>query len=381
MRPTEAHLKTQYSDLSGHVPAVVLNWNGWEDTLDCLRSIKGSEHAGFVPVVVDNGSDAESLECLKEGCKQIFSKTLFLKKGDLEKRKAVLRDEVGNYPGGDLLVFIENGENLGFARGNNVGLRFAELIGAEWVMVLNNDTVVAPEMFRELRAFREAHREFVAITPQIRYYEPNTRIQNCGGDLTYFGSRKYRFAGKDASGLPKLDSLPVTFVTGCALLFKYTVTGALSEDFFFGEEDYEFSLRMKKRGLKMACAYGAVVHHRMGSSAGRHSRPVGSILAHYANRLVNTRAYYSNLRWQVTKLLAYLRLPVLLRQNGVGVGKSIFIVRRTEAYLQAHERVSRADYESLINGDPQTGSQPDGDGENSGETAFLGAKREHGAAD
>lgn len=332
----------------GPVPVVALNWNGGQDTLECLRSIKGSEHSGFLPVVVDNGSDEGSLERLKDGCKEIFSTVLLLKRGELEERGAALKDEIAGYASEDLLVFIENGENLGFAKGNNVGVRFAELLGAEWAMLLNNDTVVAPEMFRELRVFQEAHPEFVAVTPQIRYYEPKTRIQNCGGDLTYFGSRKYRFAGKDASTLPKTGYSPVTFVTGCALLFKHRITGALCEEFFFGEEDYEFSLRMKKRGLQMACAYGAVVHHKIGSSIGRSSRPLGGILVQYASRLINTRNYYSRFRWEMTRVLAYLYLPVLLARNGIDPRSTVSAIRRIERQLKGKGGINAAEFQATI---------------------------------
>ncbi len=293
------------------IPVLILNWNGEGDTVECLKSIRRSAPAGFVPVVIDNGSKPESVERLKQECNLI-------------------------------------GENLGFARANNVGIKFAESIGAEWVMLLNNDTVVSPEAFQELRRFLGNHPSFTAITGQIRYYSPNTRIQNCGGDLTYFGSRKYRFANMDASALPKSDFSVITFLTGCALLFKYTVTGALTEDFFFGEEDYEFSLRMRQLGLEMACAHGAVVYHKVGASIARSSRPLGAILVHYASRLINTRNHYSKARWHATRILAYLYLPVLLVRNGIDPRKSISAIRRVESHLRRHHSVARNEFQSLV---------------------------------
>src|SRR5206468_7870337 len=138
---------------------------------------------------------------------------------------------------------------------------------------------------------------------QIRYYEPDTRIQNCGGDLTYFGSRKYKFANQNVSALPRSESSPITFITGCALLFKHSVTGPLSEDFFFGEEDYEFSLRLRRLGLEMACVHTAAIYHKVGTSIKRSSKPLGAIAVHYASRLIDTRNYYSRLRWHATRLL------------------------------------------------------------------------------
>jgi GT2 family glycosyltransferase len=340
--------QVETSNPDGFIPVVILNWNGEADTVECLKSIRRSAPAGFVPVLVDNGSNPESVERLKCESRLVFDRILYLRESELSASRGALRTEFSAYLGEDSLVFIENGENLGFAKGNNVGVRFAELVGAEWVMLLNNDTVVPPEAFQELRTFMRDHPSFTTITPQIRSYRPNTRIQNCGGDLTYFGSRRYKFANLDASALPATDFSVITFVTGCALLFKYKVMGTLTEDFFFGEEDYEFSLRMRKLGLAMACAHKAVIFHKGGATIGRSSRPLGGILVQYVSRLINIRNYYSMVRWQLTRVLAYLYLPVLLARSGISLRRSLEVIRRVEAYLKRNRGVDRADFQAMI---------------------------------
>ena len=148
--------------------------------------------------------------------------------------------------------------------------------------------------------------------------------------------------------LPELDYSVVTFLTGCALLFKYKVTGALTEDFFFGEEDYEFSLRMKNLGLQMACAHGAVVYHKVGATIGRNSTRLGAVVLQYVSRLINTRNHYSNLRWQATRILAYLYLPVLLGKNGIDPRRSVGAIRRVESYLKQNRGVDRAEFREMI---------------------------------
>lgn len=332
----------------GAIPVVILNWNGEEDTIECLKSIRESAPAGFAPVVVDNGSNPESVERLKRECSLVFSRILFLSATELSALGDTQVAEFREHLGEDSLVFIDNGENLGFAKGNNVGIRFAELVGAEWVMLLNNDTVVAPETFQELRRFVRTYPSFTAITPQIRHYTPRTRIQNCGGDLTYFGSRRYKFANRDASDLPKSDFSAITFITGCALLFKHKLTGALTEDFFFGEEDYELSLRMRRLGLGMACAYRAVVYHKVGATVGKNSKPLGAILVHYINRLINTRNYYSPGRWHATRLLAYLCLPLLLARNGIDLRQSLSAILSVDEYVARHKSVAKEEFQCLI---------------------------------
>jgi GT2 family glycosyltransferase len=330
------------------IPIVILNWNGEHDTLECLKSIRNSVPAGFVPVLVDNGSDSDSVERLKRACGQIYSKILYLKRSELSASQDRHDAGFAEHLDDDALVFIENGENLGFAKGNNVGVRFAELVGSDWVMLLNNDTVVSTDAFQELRKFLWSRPSVAAVAPQVRQYNAGTRIQNCGGDLTYFGSRKYRFANMDASALPKSDFSVVTFLTGCALLFKYKVTGMLTEDFFFGEEDYEFALRMRRLGLEMACVHAAIVYHKGGATIRRSSNHLGSILVQYVSRLLNTRNYYTTARWHATRMMAYLYLPILLGRKGIDPRKSISIIRRTESYLQSHRNVGRMDHECLI---------------------------------
>jgi GT2 family glycosyltransferase len=339
---------TQATKPENCVPVVILNWNGEDDTIECLKSLRGSVPAGFVPVLVDNGSEREGVDRLKRECGGMFGRILFLQGSALSTGSGTERSDFREYMGEDSLVFIENRENLGFAKGNNVGIRFAELVGAEWVMLLNNDTVVSPDAFQELRKFRDAHPTFVAITPQIRHYKQSATIQNCGGDLTYFARQKYKFANMDASAASTSEFSVITFITGCALLFRYKVTVSLTEDFFFGEEDYEFSLRMKKRGLKMACAHRAIIYHKLGSTIGRSSKRFGNILVYYVNRLINTRNYYSSIRWHTTRILAYLYLPFLLAKSGLNPRHSIVAIRKVQSYITNHSGVTKAEFQSLI---------------------------------
>jgi len=330
------------------IPVIILNWNGESDTVECLKSIKRGALSGFLPVLVDNGSESESLDRLKAECSQIFSKVLFLRKNELSAFLWPEIEALRSYLDDESLIFVENGENLGFARANNLGIRFAQLVGSPWVMLLNNDTVVESDMFRELRSFRDTHPSFVAITPQIRHYGKKTIIQNCGGDLTYFARQKYKFEDMDASVAESSEFSTITFITGCALLYKYDTTGALAEDFFFGEEDYEFSLRMKKRGLKMACAHRAVVYHKRGVTIGKNAKRFGNILLYYVNRLIDTRNYYSSARWHATRILAYLYLPFLFAKSGINPLHSITAMRRVQAYIKRHHGVSKAEFQSLI---------------------------------
>ena len=114
---------------------VVLNWNGWRDTLECMRSLDSMEYRNWHAVIVDNGSTDDSAKRLREA-----------------------------YP---TVPVIENGKNLGFAAGNNVGIRIARKEGADYVFVLNNDVTVFPDTLSQLVGFAEKHPEAALMSPKI----------------------------------------------------------------------------------------------------------------------------------------------------------------------------------------------------------------------
>lgn len=122
------------------VYVVLLNWNGWHDTLNCVRSLYAMEYTNWHAILVDNGSSDDSVERIREAFPHI---------------------EV-----------IKNGKNLGFATGNNVGIRSALQRGADYVLVLNNDTTVLPDSVREFVRFAEKHPDAAMIGPKILGRDP-----------------------------------------------------------------------------------------------------------------------------------------------------------------------------------------------------------------
>lgn len=330
------------------IPIIILNWNGEDDTIECLNSINQSSKSGFITVLIDNGSTPESLERLKNKCKIIYKNIIFLNKTQILNCQKSFLQLLSVSLTDETLVFIEIGENLGFAKGNNIGIKFAELLESEWVLLLNNDTVVLKNTFYNLAKFIKENPSIKAITPQIRYFEPNTKIWNCGGDLTYFGRQKYNFADRDFTYLPTTGFSKITFITGCALLFNYKETGVLSEKYYFGEEDYEFSLRMKKNGFQMVCVYDSIIYHKIGISRKKNYNPLGAIYIYYINRLINTRNYYSSQRWHILKIFSYIYLPILLLKNRINPLKSISLIFKINLYIRCNTSVSGTEYHNSM---------------------------------
>lgn len=274
--------------------AVILNWNGGADTVTCLESLSVQTARSLQIVVVDNGSEDGSVARIRNWSSD------------------------QQVP----IEVIENGANLGFAAGSNVGIRHALAAEADSVMLLNNDTVLAPDVIEILTRFLDEHPDYWAVTGQIRYADRPV-IWNCGGDLTWFGSRRYLFGEQPVASTPQTGWRRITFMTGCAALVRASVfrrEGLLTERFFFGEEDYEFSLRMKRARCLMACRFDAVIHHKVGSSIDRVAPggALGRYYIYYLNRFIDMREHYSRPVWWVWRWasLAYV-LPRLKMSRGL----------------------------------------------------------------
>jgi GT2 family glycosyltransferase len=282
------------------VCAVILNWNGGEDTVKCLQSLSLQTLKPARIVVVDNGSTDDSLA------------------------------RIGEWK--DVHV-IASSDNLGFAAGSNLGIRYALGAGADLVFLLNNDTVLEPGALAHLVDFMTAHPEHVACTGQIRYLGRPV-VWNCGGDLTWFGSRRYLFGESPVSVVPQTGWRPITFITGAAMLVRtstFATHGLFTERFFFGEEDYEFSQRLKRAGLRVACVFEAVIHHKVGSSIDRAapSRALGRYYVYYLNRFIDMRSYYPRPIWWVWRMASLVFvIPRLKVSRGFSWSAAWLLARR-----------------------------------------------------
>lgn len=265
---------------------IILNWNGWPLTKQCLESLYNSSTKKFIILLVDNGSkdDCHHIrnwasensddfqEYSREQALQVYFKSI---------EKPSFR-----------LALITNGENLGFAKANNVGIKIALNNKARYVLLLNNDTIVTNNALALMLSFIESNSRFVAVVPQIRYVDPPDTIWCCGGELNGF-YEYYHYKGKSIKDLNvKLEGFKeITFGTGCALLFNVQQVGLLTEKFFFGEEDFELSLRLKKSGKKMACVLDAVIYHNESASINKSSRYLNKIFLHKLNRFIDIKTY------------------------------------------------------------------------------------------
>jgi GT2 family glycosyltransferase len=327
------------------ISIIILDFDGANDTIACVESLLLSVEKNFNLIIIENGSDEDNFKSLYKWCLSKFDFIHTL--SDSEAESTIIEDLSFSKR---ILTFIKNSENFGFAIANNIGARFALLNGSEQILLLNNDTIVTPDFLDELSMFSIKYPEYVALTPMICLAEPKNIIWNCGGKVTWFGNRRYFYSGSDISQVPKIAFSEITFITGCALFFKPHRTGFLTEEFFFGEEDFEFSLRLLRKKQKMACVYSSLIYHKVGSSIKRdYDLIYNRLFVHYASRLINHKKYYSKIfRMFIKGLhLAYGFYLTFVRHK-YGLNKSLRFWHRVNIYSNEHDKITKMDFFDIM---------------------------------
>jgi GT2 family glycosyltransferase len=210
---------------------VVLNWNNVADTLRCLEALAASDYEGFEVVIVDNASTDGSVAGLRE-----------------------------RYPA---LTILENERNLGYTGGNNVGIDHALKRGAEYVLLLNDDSVVAPDALSALMAAAADHPEAGFLGAKLLSLDEPTKILSAGGVLAGDWNSAHRGMGERDAG--QYDGLAeVDWLSGCALLVSREAihqVGILDSSFFAYYEDVEWCFRGRRAGFKVVYVPDARVWH------------------------------------------------------------------------------------------------------------------------
>lgn len=281
---------------------VLVNWNGWRDSVECLESVFRQHHGNFGVIVCDNGSTDGSVEQLRawaagerppapaEGALAALSTPPLAKPLPHE----IVPQPAGYRIGPDTprLLIVPTGGNLGFAGGNNVGIRLALADPAcAYVWLLNNDTVVEPDTLQRMQA--TATRAAAGITGSLLcfYHEPD-RIQALGGGtfsryrvygtLLGRGLRRSALKGSEAAAA----GAAMDWVSGASMLVSRRFleeVGELEERYFLYFEEIDWAWRARGR-FPFALAQDAVVYHKAGASTGERSDSAFSIYTMHRSR-------------------------------------------------------------------------------------------------
>ncbi len=295
---------------------LLVNWNGWGDTIECLESVFRYVPAETRVIVCDNDSTDGSVEKIQAWAEGLLDARVPVDH-PLRARswppvakpirwRAYNRHaaEQGGEPDDEArLVLIRTGGNLGFAGGNNVGLRYFLARGeTDYVWLLNNDTVVAPGALEALLE-RMAERPGAGMCGStLLHYEAPNRVQARGGGWYckwvglpwHLGQLGRAGDGVDAGRVERWMS----YVVGASLFVSRPFLeqiGLMCEDYFLFFEETDWALRARGR-FGLAYAHGSVVYHKIGQSIGTSSLPHRKSYTcdfySVRNRLVFTRRYY-----------------------------------------------------------------------------------------
>ena len=217
---------------------IILNWNSHRMTSECISSLLAMDAANFEILLVDNGSTDGSAHMLPQEFPQI--------------------------------TLLSQDTNLGFAAGCNVGVRYALAKGAEYVLLLNNDTFVAPEFLSEMVAVIETDPSIAAVCPKIYFADPPDRLWYAGADFSLWTGTVRHRGWKEIDRGQFDNCQEMTRATGCAMLVRCSAlrdVGLLDEQFWAYAEDLDWSLRFLKLGYRLMYAPKARLWHYDGATS------------------------------------------------------------------------------------------------------------------
>jgi GT2 family glycosyltransferase len=216
---------------SPRVSCIILNWNGWEDTVECLNALRDCTYPQMTVIVVDNGSTD----------------------GSTSKIKAA-------YPE---ILLLESDKNLGFASGNNIGIRIALAQDADYLWLLNNDTRAAPNALSALVAKALTDERIGAVGSVCYYADAPSTVQ------AWAGAHVNLWIGYGRNSTTPRNDDWFHSLYGASILIRRAAienVGMLDEGFFLYWEETEFCLRLRKKGWRLAAAPDSRILHKLGAS-------------------------------------------------------------------------------------------------------------------
>ncbi|MFH1986428.1 MAG: glycosyltransferase family 2 protein [Pseudomonadota bacterium] len=343
------------------VAIILVNWNGWEDTIECLESVFRLDYHHYRVIVVDNASANNSLAFIKEWAEGKRAVNIDpnnplsrLSSPPLPKpvpyveltREAAERGDVaavGNVP----LVLIQSGENLGFAGGNNIGLRLSlRMPETEYAWLLNNDTVVEPGALSALVKRSRAVENCGIVGSTLLFYSDPDTVQALGG-ATF---NKWRAKAKHIGALSKnrelsiseLDEIERTtaYPIGASMLVGTAFlrdVGLMEESYFLYYEELDWVCR----GLphyRAAYAADSLVYHKVGKSAGDESPMSWHFLCR--SRLLFMKRHYSQLLPVLYAVTVWELFKALIKGRKAEQRAHIAVLRNPEAWPSGAYRPS-----------------------------------------
>lgn len=275
---------------------IVLTWNHVKDTLECLRSLAAQTYAPLQVILTDNGSTDDTVDTIRAQFPQAH--------------------------------FIENKQNLGYAQGNNVGLEYALAQGADYILLLNNDTTLAPDCIEKIVADLQANPD-TAAAPKCFFADSPTTIYFAGGELTAWQTKHRGYNQPDRAEFD--TSGDTEWLTGCAIIAPRHVwkrVGMFEPRYFLLFEDTDWSLRARRLGFRLRYVAEAKLWHKASRSFGDMFTPTYAYYyARNALLFIERNFLWRQKRWMYRDALRKLSAPPWLENGAVSPTRTIVLRR------------------------------------------------------
>ncbi|WP_457751204.1 glycosyltransferase family 2 protein [Thermococcus sp.] len=280
------------------VSIIILNWNGWKDTIECLESLYRINYPNYDVIIIDNGSKDDSVEKIKDyarGKIKVSSKffdynpenkpiMVFEISEEEAKRGKFNKPHYDKYDPDRRLILIKNKKNHGFAGGNNIGMKFAlSVLNPEYILLLNNDTIVTPSFLRHL--VESAKDENVGSVQALLLRPDFKTVDSLGQELSTLGAED---SGMGSAYTPLENDLEVFGACAASALYQskaLLLAGLFDESFFILHEDVDLSWRLRLSGYKSILSHNSIVLHRRGiSESPEKKKRKGGVLLYYGRK-------------------------------------------------------------------------------------------------
>jgi GT2 family glycosyltransferase len=334
------------------VAIIIVNYNNWADTLECLESLSQIHYPVYQIIVVDNHSTDDSIFYLTQWavgnlCSwspphpplnyltippagKPLPYQVYRWQGHPNTQEMDFQFHP-DYPANPSdrpprLVIIESDRNGGFAAGNNIGIQYAILQGTEYFLLLNNDTVVTRDFLSPLVKAAQEDKSIGIVGGKIMNYQnPQLIWAAGGGKITRWTSGTHHIGVKEMDGLKYAVRFDCDYITGCLLLIKKEVIdtiGLMKEEYFLYYEETDWNLRAKQAGYRRVYIPEAVIYHKASVSLS----PLNILLTYYytRNRIYLVKQNYRGLLKGITfcYLVGYNLIRVIFNLLMLNISKA-----------------------------------------------------------
>ena len=321
-------MKWRGFNMDPNVSIIIVNWNGWKESIECLESIYQINYPNYNVILVDNNSEDDSIDKIKEYCKgKIQIKSKFIEYNKNNKPLTIIEyseKEINNenheetVPAKKNLILIKNDSNYGFAKGNNIAIKYSmKNLNPDYILLLNNDTVVSPNFLTKLVNKAKSDDTIGVIGPKIYYYNYNGEsnyIWFAGGRVNLRKYPGYFHLDEGIINSPiKLTGkcLECDWISGAAMMIKTDLLKKflLDDKYFFGAEDVDLCIKIRREGYKIFCVLESIIWHK--ASVSKEKKYKGKKIKEMEELSLNNLKF---LRSNSNTLFFVLILPIYIIQ-------------------------------------------------------------------